>query len=703
MSHFLRPAILLPVNVDAERSALGAGRLLGLTLAGVLAGVLAGGIGVRSSARAEEPKEEAWGKESHGLVLRIMPVDPAMNEKEVAMKSWGKKYSTTGNATFAVEFKNVSDKTIPLLGVRAKGGELRSSRFGPQLFDFEITYADGRPLGEAFRRFTIDSQHMLIDSIMPEELKPNESLKLLLRPSQFMRSTDYRFPPGKYRVKANYRGLRREIVEKIRKAVPADPRLSAWAHEISSNTVDVWVAPDKNYHEPHLMWGPKKDGLQAAIEFISRPEAGIPTSEPGVLVGSSLQAMYHVKNVGDKTITFVSESPRQGDNVHVTDAGGRDVEVRSPFFTGWPIDIRFHLKPGDVVRLPVLQPAISVLDQPGKYMVHYTIRFNSRVLNDKDGNKIFPAPGDWQTELDTGKTPLFLRNKPIKISANGEIHGRLLEAETGKPIQGGRVTCRPLYRETGKGGGADAVTDSAGYYRLQPPGPGIYNVWLKKLPRSSRAVAVVDDGIVVEAGKVSTSQLLTTHGRYLMGTVFDEDGKPMENFVVHCYSAGRRHDDPVQRIRTKTDGTFIFYVPPGRTFVYTVQDGGRSIGREGIALFEVPADTKSVDPISLTLAPKKSNFAADDWLKRTTPGSKVTKRDTKDVTGKVVDFKDNPLSGASVFTDGGIMVTTDDQGEFRVQAGQGMQLTLHAFQAGHRVWYGKPTAGEHLKIVLEEK
>ena len=94
--------------------------------------------------------------------------------------------------------------------------------------------------------------------------------------------------------------------------------------------------------------------------------------------------------------------------MRVTNAKGEEVKVSTPFYTGAPIDVRWKLKPGDVAKLHVLAPAVNAIKQPGQYTVRYTIRFNSRQSKDDQGNVTFPLPGDWQSELETGDTPLYV-------------------------------------------------------------------------------------------------------------------------------------------------------------------------------------------------------------------------------------------------------------------------------------------------------
>ncbi len=96
-------------------------------------------------------------------------------------------------------------------------------------------------------------------------------------------------------------------------------------------------------------------------------------------------------------------------------------------------------------------------------------------------------------------------------------------------------------------------TDSMGNYRLQVPSPGIYSVWVKEYSRSN-GVAAADDGILVEAGKVSTSELKWTNGRWIEGKVVDPQGNPVSQIVVSVHSAARPKSGGVQSVRTKEDG-----------------------------------------------------------------------------------------------------------------------------------------------------
>jgi beta-lactamase regulating signal transducer with metallopeptidase domain/tetratricopeptide (TPR) repeat protein len=293
-----------------------------------------------------------------------------------------------------------------------------------------------------------------------------------------------------------------------------------------------------------------------------------------------------------------------------------------------------------------------------------------------------------------------------KVDANGEIVGRLIDALTGKPVEGATIACGAVITNSKKRGGANAVTDAEGRYRMPVPAPGIYNVWLKKYDQDTSMTAAADDGILVEAGKAATSELSLVVGRRVTGKVVDTDGKTYANVGLSSYSAARPFAGGVQSVKTNEAGTFEFSLPPGRAYVYinpsvrVDQQGPRLSAR---AYFDV-SKTKDFEPITLTLKESKQKFGDPEWLKRSTPGTQIIRHeDKKDVTGTVVDESGKPVAGAKTFSHDGPIVTVNDQGKFRIQVRKGTQFLMHAFSPGYHVWTGAPTSGDVLKIVLEKK
>jgi len=327
---------------------------------------------------------------------------------------------------------------------------------------------------------------------------------------------------------------------------------------------------------------------------------------------------------------------------------------------------------------------------------------------------IVPIDGRHEVEI---KTPVggnveytfHLVPEGVTVSANGEIVGQLV-SEDGEPVAGATVACGAVFHESGEGGGANAVTDDDGNYRLLVPSPGIYTVWLKKYDVDPEMTAAADDGLQVEAGKVTQSRLLLVHGRKVIGRAVDTDGKPFVNLTVMCYSAARPLSlGGVQSTPTNDEGGFEFYLPPGRARVYAIErvpqtdDNPFGSGRSAYVSLNVPADGIT-EPLTLTLDKVVSKFGSDEWLARSTPGTQILEHaDGPDVTGTVVDKLGQPLAGAQVFKHDGPVVRTDERGAFRVTVERGTQFVMHAFHPGFRVWFGAPTSGDVLKIVLEPK
>ncbi len=300
--------------------------------------------------------------------------------------------------------------------------------------------------------------------------------------------------------------------------------------------------------------------------------------------------------------------------------------------------------------------------------------------------------------------------KPAEpIPENGVIVGRLVDAASGKPVKGATIACGAVYTDSGRAGGSNDITDADGRYRLSVPSPGIYNVWLEGYDKEPGKTVAADDGVFVEAGKVSTSVLRLQEGRKVKGKVVNFDGSPAAKVEVSCNSAARPHSGGIESVKTKDDGTFEFSLPPGRVFIYATEyvkktdDNPFGIGNSADAHIEVSA-AEVAAPIKLTLAASRSKFGGTEWLKRSTPGTQIVRRiGNQDVTGTVVDENGKVVKGAMVFQEDGKKVTTNEKGEFRVETLKGTQFVLHAYAPGHHLWFGTPTSGDVLKIVLEPK
>lgn len=412
-------------------------------------------VGLQQPAKSDDEVESArprntneWGPESDGLRCRIVPVSTSMDPEDIDMADAVTRFESPDQVTLAVEIKNVSQKPIHLKDVRygnsysdGTKGKLNVNHYAPHLFDLTFTNAAGIAMVRAQREFITESHAHILSSAKVTKLKPDQSLKCLLQPSKFERSMNHRLPPGDYKVQVKYRGPNPAVREWFEANNTLQQPEDAWSSQVASGLANVTVG-DVGFRKPVLVWGAETDGLQAALEVRVPHGDGIPTQRPGVLPTDSLSPILHVKNVSNKPIRFVSETGRQGDRLQIKSAKGRDIKVKDVWMSGWPIDVRWTLQPGEVAELDVLTPALNQGLLPGEYSTKYTIRFNSRQLKDEKGNQIFPAPGDYDSEIDTGWTPLFLRDPKQEVEGKEKttsIQGRVRNVG-GKPIVGATVS-----------------------------------------------------------------------------------------------------------------------------------------------------------------------------------------------------------------------------------------------------------------------
>jgi beta-lactamase regulating signal transducer with metallopeptidase domain len=363
----------------------------------------------------DPPAIDSFGPESNGLRCRLVAVPTTVDDASPDITKSAKSFAHEDDVTLAVELKNVSERPLTLLGVRHGNGQpgalgkLFPELFAPHLFELEFTDADGRPVPRSSRAFF--GMYHLLAGASAHEIAPGMSLVVVLRPARFHAPMDHRLPPGSYRAKVRYRGPSEKTLGHLREVLPDKPHVKAWSKEVTSSEVAFTVAEDASAPKPaKLLWGPVKDGLQAAVEL--RLPLGIAPGNdpPGALPTKAfVSTIFHVKNVSDHTITFVSETARQGDEVTATNEAGETKRLQGAFFTGEPILVRWTLKPGEVAELHALTAGIGLIDAPGKYTLRYRVNFSSLSRNDGKGELGFPKKDDWQQVLVAGDLPLTIR------------------------------------------------------------------------------------------------------------------------------------------------------------------------------------------------------------------------------------------------------------------------------------------------------
>jgi len=397
-------------------------------------------------ADGQRPAADKTGPEPGGLRCRVTPIAADVDDESPDLSKKIGTFLRGDDLTLAVELKNVSNKTVTLLG-----GKGNIPFLGPHLFDLEFTRRDGQPIPRAARGL-LTSVVMLIES-STHELEPGKRLVVVLRPARFNPPMDYELPPGDYQVRVRYH-VGQPFVEKIAKLWPDKLQGKAWAGEAISQTASFAVAEDPQAAKvAELRWGEAKDGLRAAVQFLQGGKRLPSDGSQAVPLNTALDVAFHLQNVGDKSISLMSETWRQLDPVTVKDELGNEQTLTGPWYSGLPIMARWTLKPQETAEIrayglgivaaegPVARfehaigPRFST--SPGKYQFRYKVHV---------GNIQTSASheGDWKGELTTGETTLSIRARtPEEDTAERARHftGRVeFVAKDGKAVDAGVFT-----------------------------------------------------------------------------------------------------------------------------------------------------------------------------------------------------------------------------------------------------------------------
>jgi hypothetical protein len=438
--------------------------------AAVLAAIL---LNEPGRVRATDPPgpvgaQDDWGAESGGLRCRLVAIPPGANDDAPDLSKRTNSFAGAADVTFAAEIKNVGDKSVTLLGVRygdsypTAVGKLNTEFFGPHLFEFEFTDPAGKPIPRPARAYV--GSMLALSGASAHEIAPGKPLIVLLRPTKFSLPMDYRLPPGEYVARVRYRGPTADVLAELKKHWPDKPQAKAWSGEVASNPATFTVAADPaSPKPPELAWGNPVNGLRAAVEFRPRPGRSSPTDAAGTVpMNTAVDVVLHLENVSERPISLVSETWRQEDAVTVKDEAGKEQKVGGSWYSGWPVMVRWTLRPGEIADLSAINLAIaadedalkkfdhpvgkSLLARPGKYTIRYTVRIGSIQTKDDKGKVVVPGAQDWQGEVVTGDTVLTARPRTPADDARekvGHFTGRVeFVAKDGKPITTGTVITR---------------------------------------------------------------------------------------------------------------------------------------------------------------------------------------------------------------------------------------------------------------------
>lgn len=182
------------------------------------------------------------------------------------------------------------------------------------------------------------------------------------------------------------------------------------------------------------------------------------------------------------------------------------------------------------------------------------------------------------------------RDRATLPKGTSAISGRVLAADTGRPVKRARITLIGAAAGGGRGGGT-AMSDDQGRYTIAELAAGNYTVSASK---SGFVDAVYGQRRPLQAGtpvplaegqSASNIDLRLTRGGVITGRIADEDGEALARALVtvqrYQYIRGERQLTPAGGDQTDDRGQYrVFGLPPGEYFVSASTTGlGELIGR----------------------------------------------------------------------------------------------------------------------------
>src|SRR5712691_3821068 len=194
-----------------------------------------------------------------------------------------------------------------------------------------------------------------------------------------------------------------------------------------------------------------------------------------------------------------------------------------------------------------------------------------------------PGPGSQQPARDTPALP-----KDTPPTPTGRITGRVVAADTGRPVKRARVFVTAAELPGGRG----MMTDDAGVFDFTELPAGRYNLTVSKsgfvsLSYGQRRPLQAGTPLQLADGQqLKGIQFQLPRGSVVGGHVLDEDGDAMPGVVVRVmryqYQQGERRLTPAGTAQTDDKGQYrIWGLLPGDYYVNAVARGGNFSGPFG--------------------------------------------------------------------------------------------------------------------------
>jgi hypothetical protein len=197
-----------------------------------------------------------------------------------------------------------------------------------------------------------------------------------------------------------------------------------------------------------------------------------------------------------------------------------------------------------------------------------------------------PSRGQGQGRGGQGGQRQPQRDRPPTPAGTSAIGGRVLTADTSRPVKRARVMV-----SGGGRGGRTATTDDQGRYRITDLNAGSYTVTASKngfvdaVFGQRRPLQPGTPVQLADAQEASNVDLRLTRGGVVTGRVVDEDGEPLARAMVtvqrYQYVRGERQLSPAGGDQTDDRGQYrVFALAPGDYYVSATANGlGLGVGR----------------------------------------------------------------------------------------------------------------------------
>src|SRR4051812_12238882 len=203
-----------------------------------------------------------------------------------------------------------------------------------------------------------------------------------------------------------------------------------------------------------------------------------------------------------------------------------------------------------------------------------------------------PAQGQGQQAPGRGGTQQQARDRALAAQGTASISGRVLTADTGRPIKRARVSVAG-----GGRGMRSAATDDQGRYQFTALAAGSYTVtasrpgFVDAVYGQRRALQPGTPLTLADAQAAANIDLRLRRGGVITGHLNDEDGEPLARARVtvqrYQYVRGEKQLTPAGADQTDDRGQYrIFGLPPGEYYVSGAATGiadliGRGLQPQG--------------------------------------------------------------------------------------------------------------------------